>query len=129
MPDFVWKEIFPDNAFNTAVAASGTETIQSLKANQIQYAPFNRLLVNNRDDVPIKVELDGLSTAGNVFELEPKDVIVIEPSDGITFSFLFVTNLDSATAETANKILFRWSKAVAVEPKILSKAELARQVT
>ena len=110
MAQAVWKETFTDSAYNTAIVATAKEAIISTKENRAFHAPFNRLLIHNRDTVDIKINLDGLASAGKIFELSAGETILIEPEDGVTFDFLTQTNLDAAAAETANKILFRWAK-------------------
>jgi len=114
MAGVIWREVFTDSAYNTAVAASGSETVKSTASNRHLYAPFNRLLVHNRDAIAIKMYLDGLDIAGNIFQLAAGEILIIEPEDGITFTTLKIENLDSATAETADTILYRWAKAVKV---------------
>jgi len=110
-----FNEVYTSDAFNTAVAATASETITDTIGNRRQYAPFNKLFVKNRDAVAIKIELDGLATPGFRFELAAGETLILSPEDGDPeFSYIKLTNLDSATAETANTILIRWAKAIKV---------------
>ena len=113
--DSSWKELFVDSTYNSVVAATASEGIQSSLTHRNEFAPFNRLLVSNRDKVPIKLYLDGLDIAGKYFQLSAGEVMLIEPTDGITFTFLKQENLHATDAETANLILFRWAKCAKVE--------------
>lgn len=111
MPGVIWKETFADSAYNTNIAAAALQTVQSTEANKAKFAPFNRLLIHNRDAVDIKIYLDGLDVTGRIFQLSAGEILLIEPGDGITFVNVKQENIDAATAETADKILFRWAKA------------------
>lgn len=110
----IWKEIYTDSKFNTAIAAGVVETIADEVADRRRYGPFNRLLIKNRDAVDIQILLDGLATDGFIFEIAAGETLILEPEDGIKFSYLTQKNLDGATAETVDNILFRWANAVRV---------------
>jgi hypothetical protein len=112
MGEILWKEIFKDSQYNTAIAASGNENFISTAQQRVEFGPFNRLMIKNRDSVAIKILLDGLNEAGKIFELAAGETLLIEPEDGITFNYVNVINLDTVNAETADTILIRWAKAI-----------------
>lgn len=107
-----WKTIFEDSKFNTAVAASGTETISSSASNKAIYGSFNQLTILNNDAVDVKLRLDstGQDIAGKVIVVPAATIAGITPEEGKYFSQFEVVNLDGSTAEIANKILYQWSK-------------------
>jgi hypothetical protein len=111
MPGTQWIEDFANSSYNSALAAAAVETITDTKHNKEKFGPFNRLLVSNRDAVDIKIQFNGLSTEGRIIEIPAGGTFLLEPEDGVTFDFITQTNLDSAVAESASKILFRWAKA------------------
>jgi len=108
-------EIESVSAFNTAVAASGSEILNFVGTARL-VQNFNKLNVLNRDVVPVRVDISGgAGTTGRVLEISQNGgSINITPEDGIVFSNIKVTNLDGSTAETANKILFRAAYAIPV---------------
>lgn len=108
----VWKEIFTDSSFNTAVAASGSEQIRSTNPRIWEY---NSLIVTNRDITDIEIRLNGESGGGRSFQLQAGDTLQIQPHENIWFSWLLAVNLDAANAQTANKILYRWAHAKRLE--------------
>jgi hypothetical protein len=105
-----YLEKFSDSGYNTAIAAAAAEVLQSSLSNRGQYAPFNRLEIVNRDSVAIKINLDGNTEGGRIYEIPPGASFTIQPEEGIEFSFIKQTNLDAAVAQTADTILFRWAK-------------------
>jgi hypothetical protein len=106
----IWKEIFAGNQANTALAASSSENIASSVANLRKYTNFNKLSVSNRDVVDIQIRLDGLTTDGKIFDIPAGATFTINPEEGMYFRFFSQHNLSATTAQTADKIQFRWSK-------------------
>jgi len=110
-----FNEVYSQNAFNAAVAATASETITDTIGNRRQFGPFNKLIIKNRDAVAIAIKLDGLSTAGHLFEMAAGDTLILSQEEGDPeFSFIVQTNLHATTAQTANAILFRWAKIIKV---------------
>lgn len=107
----IWKEVASDSAFNTAIAAAATEKFQSTDS---RVQNFNRLEISNRDAVDIQIQLNGQTTKGRIFEIPAGSMFTIEPDEGIWFAWVVQQNIDAATAETANKILFRWANCVKI---------------
>lgn len=110
-----YEILYQASAYNTAVAAGAKEAILDTPSNMRQYGQFNMLYVKNRDAIDVKIVLDdNANLTGNIFELAAGDTLILEPEDGFRFSFISQTNLHASTAETANKILFRWAR---MEPR------------
>lgn len=109
-----WIEVFSDGAFVTAIAAEASETHYTTSIEmRDRYSPFNSLIVQNRDVVDIRVELDsGSGAAGKLFEVQAGQTFTIVPDDGIYFATLKIKNLDTAVAVTASTIRLRWAKAM-----------------
>lgn len=105
-----WKELYTNSARNTGIAAAAAETISDSLQNLDRHAPFNFLLVENNDAVDIEIYLDGIEDSGRAFIIPVGSLLKLGPDDGIKFSFIKQKNIDAAAAETANKILFRWSR-------------------
>lgn len=101
-------EVEKTSAFNTAIAAGISERV--IDKPTIGYF-WNKLLVTNRDVVAVQVQLDGRTDSGYIFELKAGDGMLIDEKDGIQFRSVDQKNLDAA-AETANKVLFRASRAI-----------------
>lgn len=108
----IWQEIFRDSADNTAIAASASETIKSTDSDISRYQYFNFLEVFNRSSQDIEVRLDGQDTAGKVHLVPANSKGEIKPEDGIFFMWFSQTNLSADTAQTADKIKFRWGKKI-----------------
>lgn len=100
-------------AKNTGIAASATEVIV---AGTQRVDDFNTLLVQNLDPTTdIEVRLDGQTGVGRAFFVQHAGGILnIRAEDNIHFKQVINVNLDSANAETVNKILFTWTKSVVV---------------
>jgi hypothetical protein len=114
MTDQIWKEEESNSAFNTAIAASTQEEICT---GTLRVNAYNRLLVQNRDAVDIRILLDNATGQGKIFEVQASGgIFQIEPSDGIWFTRMSQLNLSAATAQVANKILFRWAHARPLMP-------------
>ncbi len=111
----VWKEIYTAHEFNTITAAAAIETIADTTGNRRLYGPFNSLFIKNRDAVAIQIALDGLSEEGFLFEISAGETFILKPEEGIKFSFITQKNIDAATAEVADTILFRWAKSLRVD--------------
>jgi len=107
-----WKTLFLDSKYNTAIVVAATESMVSSENERGNYAPFNFLVVTNRDTVAIKVMLDGLETDGKFYEVSAGSVLILNPEDDETFSFIKQENLDAVAAETADLILFKWGRKV-----------------
>lgn len=100
------------SADNTAVPVGDSEAIQNVNS---RYNTYNRLLVQNLDAVDIEVRLDQLNIAGQVFRVGKNGgYLVIEPEAGRYFRSVQNVNLDTANAEVAGKIIFRFAYAVKV---------------
>jgi hypothetical protein len=105
----VWKEVESNNAFNSAVLATKTEQIVAAPA---RVDHFNRLLVQNRDSMPIAILLDNQTTEGKYYEVQAYGgILIIEPEDGIVFKQIVQKNLSAVDTQTAENILFRFAKA------------------
>jgi hypothetical protein len=104
-----WKELDSNSQVNTAVATGALETINCRSSTSQN---FNRLIVNNRDNVDIQLRLNGATTGGGLFNVPRATTLVIDASDGIWFSWFNNYNLDAVNAETAGAILFRWARCV-----------------
>lgn len=105
-----WNERESKSTFNTGVAATASEQIIT---GTDSVPDYNFLFVQNRDAVPVELRLDGMTTNGRVFQVQANGgLLVLDPANGddVHFITLTVVNLDAATAEVANKILFRWSR-------------------
>ena len=102
--------IFGDSAKNTAIAAAAKEAIVSSNADIRKYAPFNELIVDNGDVVDIEIYLDGIETGVHRRIVRAESVFGLTPEDGLFFSSIVQKNLHASTAETANAILFMWSR-------------------
>jgi hypothetical protein len=115
MPDNInlFEEKFSKAAYVTTLAAGAKETLASTPQERSQYGQYNSLIVTNRDAVDVKIILDdNANITGNIFEIQAGTNFVIDPSEGILFSFVSITNLHSATAVTANTIRVRWARYV-----------------
>lgn len=115
MPENItlFEEKFAKAAYVSALAAGTKETLASTPQEMSQYGQNNSLIVTNRDAVDVKIILDdNPNITGNIYEIQAGTNFTIEPSEGILFSFVSVTNLDAATAVTANKIRVRWARYV-----------------
>lgn len=121
MPELtLFEEKFSDGTYVSALAAGAKETLTSSYQNRSLHGQNNSLIITNRDAVDIKVILDdNANIAGNVYEVQAGTNFVIEPTEGIFFSFVSVTNLDASTAVTANKIRARWGRYVPAEAQRL----------
>jgi len=121
MVEVLFREVYRDHAFNTAIAAGILETITDSIGDRRQYGPFNSLVVKNRDTVDIQVQLDGLTGPGKVFEVATGDTLILNEKDE-AFSFVVQKNLHATTAEVADAIIFRWAR---LEPVALLPRQVA----
>lgn len=98
--------VFEDggNQVNTAVAASGSENIEFTDSKQGR--GFNALTVTNRDDVDIRVRLNGQLTGGRLMVVPAGSEKSIPQENGETFDFLIVDNLDTVKAMTAGAVQY-----------------------
>ena len=107
-----WKTLFLDSKYNNAIVAGATESYVSTENERANNAPFNFLVVTNRDIIDIKIMLDGLTTAGKFYEIAGGGFLVLNPEDDETFSFIKQENLHATDAETADLILFKWGRKI-----------------
>jgi hypothetical protein len=108
MANMVWIETESGSAYNSAVAASGTQEIVG-STQRVEY--FNSFFIQNRDSTPIRIRLDNATYGNRVFEVQASGgILVLEPEDGIRFKQIVQENLDTVNAQTAGLILFRWAR-------------------
>lgn len=122
MPETVvlFEEKFSKAAYVSALAAAAKQTITPTPQEMSQYGQMNSLIITNRDAVDIKAILnDDANATGNVYEIQAGTNFVIDASEGILFSFVSITNLDAATAVSANKIRVRMARYVPTDPQNL----------
>lgn len=100
------RQVYGHTQRNTAVAASGSETITPSKEKVDTFGPCNFLDVTNNDSVDIELRLDGSTTDGRVFQIPATGTLTINPEDGLFFSTIVAVNLSAAAAETADKITY-----------------------
>ena len=109
----MWKEVYRNQSMNAEIAASSSEDFAisaSDTAAAKKYGSFNRAIISNLSDYPIRISLDG-----NIFtEMGSQGIAVIDPEDGLFFNLIRITNLSAAAAIVANKISIRWAKAIQV---------------
>ena len=109
----LWKEIYRNQGFNSEISASSTEDFATDNvdlASRNKYGSFNRLIVSNLSDYPIRITLD----AETFTEMGAQGIAIIDSDDGISFNLIRITNLDSSNAIPANKVSVRWARAIKV---------------
>jgi len=108
------KKVFKKEYKNTNDINAGNCTI--IKPNETditEYAPFNHLIIQNKNEnCTIQVVLDASYDGSNniqggteTFFLLPSSALEIEPKDNILYRWLIVKNLDSSNNISANEIV------------------------
>lgn len=108
------KRVFKKEYKNANDINAGTCTIIKPSDEEIrEYAPFNHLIVQNKNEsCTIQVVLDASYDGSNniqggteTFFLLPSSALEIETKDNILFRWLIVKNLDSTNNISANEIV------------------------
>lgn len=116
MAEKIFQQEFAKAQYVSALSAGASEAITLTIEERGRFSQMNQLLVTNRDAVDLKIVLNGdANITGNIFEVQAGATLSIDPEMGVFFSFLTVTNLDSATACTANKSLVRMGRYTLVD--------------
>jgi len=95
--------------FNTAVAASDSEVVIT---GTLGCDSYNHLEVLNSDAVGIQIRLD--NDSNRAYNINAQTGFILDVAEGQSFKQVMNVNLDTVTAQTVDKILFKAFKKVEV---------------